>query len=223
MVREIDRIRRRQKRNSGVAALVGKGLRPIETYTGFLIHLVNRLLPSRLVRLLASQRLEAWITDNRARREMLKLGGLGPGVSRQVDQSPGTIEVTVVVGRDVGDEVDGPALANFIVPDTKGSRWGVHQRRALPVGTTERYDLICQRRHLPAERRLDGLDIHAHVFGPSRAISSHGIAARRHEKILGQRHRFGKCEREFCLTESIAAADVEYAFWWMRQQIHDYL
>src|SRR5436190_11232247 len=61
--------------------------------------------------------LESELADDFRRAEMLKLRGISPGLGGEVNQRNGAIELAIVIGSDVGDEISRIGVANDFFAD----------------------------------------------------------------------------------------------------------
>ena len=95
-----------------LVALFFQDGRPFEGDGGILVDLEDGFLPGRLVRDLAAHVPEAVIGDDLGGAEILELGRIRPGFFRQADEQLGPLQVAVVVGGDIGDEIGGMVCAN---------------------------------------------------------------------------------------------------------------
>ncbi len=79
--------------------------RPLEGDRGVLVDLKDGFLPGRLVRELPPQGLETVVRDDLRRSEILEFCRICTGLFRQPDEQTGAVQIAVVVGADVGDEI----------------------------------------------------------------------------------------------------------------------
>ncbi len=86
--------------------------RPLEGDRGLLVDLEDRFLPAGLVRDLPVHVAKAVVGDDLRGAEVLELGGVRPGFFGQADQQLGALQVAIMVGGDIGDEVGGVVRAD---------------------------------------------------------------------------------------------------------------
>ncbi len=103
--------------------------------------------------------LESELADDFRRTEMLKLRRISTGLGRKLNQRNGAIELAIVIGGDVGDEISRVGLANDFFADLKSwhrlsnERGDLLRVPGLP-DFTEKCDRFFDRGHSPAERSL---------------------------------------------------------------------
>ena len=106
--------------DAGVIARLLQRLGPLPRHRRGLIDLEHRALPFALMRKLRP-RLESELADDLRRAKMLELRGVGARLRGSVYEGDGAIEVTVMIGGDVGDEVGGLEAAHRASTDFQ--RW----------------------------------------------------------------------------------------------------
>jgi len=98
---------------------------PFKGDRGVLVDFKDGFFPRGLVGELATEGLEAVVGDDFGGAEVLEFGGVCPSLFGEADEFDGAVEVAVMVGGDVGDEVGGVVEGEGAVGDLEGGG-GVH-------------------------------------------------------------------------------------------------
>ncbi len=100
--------------------VLGQRLRPLPRQAGVLIDLEHTLLPGCLVRLLATKGPEAVVGHDVLGPEVLELRAVGASILGEGHEVLGSLEITVMVRGDVGDEVGRLIRADKALADAEG-------------------------------------------------------------------------------------------------------
>ena len=73
------------------------------------------------MRMLSAESLEAQITDDRVGLEMLEFGRISTGLGSQADELDGAFKTTIVIRRNVRDEVGRMVVADRVLADREFS------------------------------------------------------------------------------------------------------
>ncbi len=98
--------------DAGLVARFLQALGPQQGNAGVLIDLEHALFPPGLVRLLVTQGFKTPIADIGRGLEMLELGRIGPRLRGLEYQILGALQVPVVIGGDIRNEIGRITLAN---------------------------------------------------------------------------------------------------------------
>ena len=115
--------------NANFVALCFEDGRPLKGHGGIGINFEDALLPGSLMGELPAQRFEAIVRDDLGGTEVLEFGRVGSGFFRQPNQLFGALQVAVVIGGNIGNEVGRVVEAYFLVCD--GNFRGRNQHREL--------------------------------------------------------------------------------------------
>ncbi len=94
--------------------------RPLPGKTGLLINLEDAFLPLGLMGQLLGQTLKASLADDPGGPKILEFGGVGSRLAAQADQQLGSFQVSIVIGRNIGDKVGGVLQANRFLSQFQG-------------------------------------------------------------------------------------------------------
>jgi hypothetical protein len=105
-------VRAREVVHAVLATALGEQRRPVLGHARVLVDLEHRLPPRRLVRDLRAELLETAPRDDLGCDEVLELDGVRARLGGELDQAVRAVQAAVVVGSDVGDEVERLARAD---------------------------------------------------------------------------------------------------------------